>query len=162
MISDMQVNDWLKTHTRMTSQGLVWPRGTVYSFADSQKIARTYLALGLEPSETMSIDLMANLLGRLEALEAMFERLGPPAPQGDARCTWCGELHTEIVRKGLSDAIRHQEAARHSRTPGVQCTVCGHEPHGADQCSTAVSTVEGRVCRCDGVTVRPGRAGMSS
>ena len=74
MISDIQIDDWLKLNTRMTGQGLVWPKGTLYSMDVSRKIVRTYIALGLEPNESVTIDLVSSLVTRLETLEyAMAE-----------------------------------------------------------------------------------------
>lgn len=77
MISNMQVDEWLRAHTRMTERGLVWPRGTLYSYGMSRKIAHTYLSLGLTPDESVSIDLVQSLVHRLEVLEhalAEFQR----------------------------------------------------------------------------------------
>jgi hypothetical protein len=80
MISNIQVDDWLKSHCRLTNNGLVWPNGTLHSWQTSREIVHVYLALGLEPSTgLLTIDLVRALLQRIEGLEMMFERIGPAA-----------------------------------------------------------------------------------
>lgn len=91
MITMMQTDDWLREHCRVTDCGLVWPRGTFHTWSTSRKIAHTYLSLGLEPSEAVSIDLVQSLLQRIEGLEQMFTTLGPldTVRRSSVQCTVC-------------------------------------------------------------------------
>lgn len=105
MISQMQVDDWLKAHTRVVGGFLVWPQGTRYTWTMSRKIARTYLALGLEPSETVTIDLVTMIVDRLEHLEAMFKLLDTPPARP--------------ARSGVQDASRAVPTGDSVRDGGV-------------------------------------------
>lgn len=97
MISNMEVDDWLKAHCRLTNAGLVWPNGTLHSFETSRKIVHTYLSLGLQPSTGhVTIELVQALIHRIEGLEQMFTALGPPTA---THCGWCGETHTEATAR---------------------------------------------------------------
>lgn len=84
MISDEQIYGWLSDNCRNVKAGWIWPKGTLHSDDTSFKIVKTYKNLGIEPSETVSIDLVLVLLQRI-AVPAVV-----PGPVLGRRCPGCG------------------------------------------------------------------------
>lgn len=75
MITSMDVDDWLRTHTVITPNGLRWPSGYVRSWEESRGLVRAYKELGLEPTDLATSQMIAALVGRLVALEQEVQRL---------------------------------------------------------------------------------------
>lgn len=165
MISNEQIDDWLRDRCRRSGPSWVWPRGTVYSQKQSAEIVRVHLALGIEPTEVISIDMLSHMLRRIEHLERMFTTLGAPGAvtpvrdmirEGDPRMNLVQDLiegdgpridraaHLLDVLKPMSPAEQIEYLAKLSMCPG-----CVHGRHEGERCAVEVSTAKGRVCRCD-------------
>lgn len=116
MISTEQIDEWLRDHCRVSGTSWVWPRGTVYSQEQSREIVRVHLALGMEPTEMITVKMISYMLRRIESLERMFSALGAPgavtpllpdpnhwsswtAPDGAPQGSGCAPMR-DIVREG--------------------------------------------------------------
>lgn len=131
MISTEQIDDWLKDHCRQTIHGLVWPWGTVHSSEVSRKIVRTYMALGLEPSETVSIDLVSSLVHRFEVLEhavAEYDRRARlttrmDMPDPNHWSSWTsdpGSSHSGAEGRAMAETVREA----HGAVDAVRIALC--------------------------------------
>jgi hypothetical protein len=155
MISNEQTDAWLRENCRRSGTSWVWPRGTVYSEAQSRDIVRVHLTLGMGPTEMITVEMISHLVHRIEGLERLFTALGPAAhhhpgepqhvppglPDPNHWSSWTavpGGSHTGAEGRAMAEAVRAHDA----------CGSCAHVLHPGRQCGAQVPTAEGRVCRC--------------